>query len=160
MHVPIARLIRLPALCCLVLCGQLQAAPEEKPFAEKKVVLQISDEDAAKQTLVLNVAGNLARHYGPDQVDVEIVAFGPGLRLLFADNPNAGRIDSLAEGSGVRFSACSNGTQGKRVVFGRSVWYSTQERPIDQSMVRIPNSAWAPISVSNWSGFNRHTSWK
>ena len=29
---------------------------DAKPFADKKVVLQISDEDAYKQTLVLNVA--------------------------------------------------------------------------------------------------------
>ena len=73
---------------------------DAKPFAENKVVLQISDEDAYKQTLVLNVASNLIKHYGPDKVDVEIVAFGPGLRLLFADNSNSGRIDSLSTGSG------------------------------------------------------------
>ena len=98
----------LLALVCLGPSGQLWAAPAEKPFAEKKVVLQISDDDASKQTLVLNVASNLIRFYGPDRVDVEIVAFGPGLRLLFADNSNAGRIDNLADNSGVHFSACMN----------------------------------------------------
>jgi hypothetical protein len=98
----------LLALVCLGSSAQLWAAPAEKPFAEKKVVLQISDEDASKQTLVLNVASNLIKFYGPDRVDVEIVAFGPGLRLLFADNSNAGRVDNLAENSGVRFSACMN----------------------------------------------------
>lgn len=82
-------------------------ASEDKPFAEKKIVLQISDPNPFKQTLVLNVASNLVKHYGPDQVDVEVVAFGPGLRLLFADNANAGRIQGLAA-SGVRFSACTN----------------------------------------------------
>ena len=61
---------------------QANAAPEDKPFAEHKVVLQISDADPTKQTLVLNVANNLMKAYGsPDKVDVEIVAFGPGLRL-------------------------------------------------------------------------------
>ena len=53
-------------------------AQEEKPFAENKFVLQISDMDPDKQTLVLNVAGNILKHYGQDQADVEIVAFGPG----------------------------------------------------------------------------------
>jgi uncharacterized protein len=87
----------------------IQAAPAaDKPFAEHKVVLQISDDDPAKQTLVLNVASNVINHYGADKVDVEIVAFGPGLRLLFAENANAGRIGTLAESSGVRFSACEN----------------------------------------------------
>ena len=82
-------------------------AQEEKPFAEHKFVLQISDMDPDKQTLVLNVASNIMKAYGQDQADVEIVAFGPGLRLLFAENSNAGRIDGLTE-SGVRFAACNN----------------------------------------------------
>ena len=86
---------------------QLVAAQEEKPFAEHKFVLQISDMDPSKQTLVLNVAGNILKAYGADQADVEIVAFGPGLRLLFEDNSNAGRIDGLVA-SGVRFFACQN----------------------------------------------------
>lgn len=82
-------------------------AADEKPFAERKVVLQISDNDPSKQTLVLNVASNLIKYYGPDKVDVEIVAFGPGLRLMFADNSNAGRMNGL-NSNGVRFSACDN----------------------------------------------------
>lgn len=87
--------------------GSVSAAPEAKPFAEKKVVLQISDADPTKQTLVLNVAGNLIKHYGADKVDVEIVAFGPGLRLMMAGNSNTGRIQSLST-EGVRFAACGN----------------------------------------------------
>ena len=83
------------------------AASDEKPFADKHVVLQISDPDPFKQTLVLNVANNLLKHYGPDRVEVEIVAFGPGLRLLQSGNSHLTRIDGLS-GQGVRFSACEN----------------------------------------------------
>lgn len=96
----------LVLLCTLLATGTLMAQ-DEKPFAEHKFVLQISDMDPAKQTLVLNVAGNILKAYGQDQADVEIVAFGPGLRLLFDENANSGRIDSLAD-SGVRFFACEN----------------------------------------------------
>ena len=84
-----------------------QAAEEDKPFADKKIVLQISDNDPSKQTLVLNVANNLLKEYGPDKVAIEIVAFGPGVRLFFADNANKGRIKGL-DTSGVKFTACSN----------------------------------------------------
>ena len=38
---------------------QVQAAEDDKPFAEEKIVLQISDPNPFKQTLVLNVASNL-----------------------------------------------------------------------------------------------------
>jgi len=103
----------LIATVLLAVSGLVSAAPPDyKPFAERKVVLQISDQDEYKQALILNVASNLINHYGRDQVDVEIVAFGPGLDLMFADNPNAGRIDSLSSSSGIRFSACDN-TLGK-----------------------------------------------
>ena len=93
-------------LVCVTVAAQA-AEPERNPFAEKHVVLQISDGNADKQTLVLNVATNLIKHYGPDKIDIEIVAFGPGLRVMFAENTNAGRIDDLAK-QGVHFAACNN----------------------------------------------------
>ncbi len=103
------------ALGCLLgvlfaLSAGSAAAAEDmaKPFATHKVVLQISDNNPFKQTLVLNVAHNLLLKYGTDQVAIEVVAFGPGLRLLFKDNPNEQRIASLVQSGGVRFSACNN----------------------------------------------------
>ena len=111
--------------------------PEAKPFAEKKVVLQISDQDAYKQTLVLNVASNLVKHYGPDRVDVEIVAFGPGLRLLFAENSNAARIDGLSEDSGVRFSACENTTRKVTEALGHAPEFNSHAQHVSAGVVRI-----------------------
>jgi intracellular sulfur oxidation DsrE/DsrF family protein len=92
----------------LTLGGLQSAFAADKPFAEKKIVLQISDPNPFKQTLVLNVANNLVKEYGPDKVDIQIVAFGPGVRLLFADNANTGRIKNLVDNAGVGFHACSN----------------------------------------------------
>lgn len=91
----------------LFLAAAATAQAEDKVFAEKKIVLQISDAIPEKQTLVLNVAGNVLSFYGQDKVDIEVVAFGPGLKLLFADNANKARIKSLAD-AGVRFSACAS----------------------------------------------------
>lgn len=82
--------------------------PDEKPFAEAHILLQLSDGDEAVQSRVLNVASNLLKYYGgPDLVDLEIVAFGPGISLLFADSDQRDRISSLAA-NGVRFVACMN----------------------------------------------------
>lgn len=82
-------------------------APLPDTFADNKVVLQISDSDPFKQTLVLNVAANLQRYYDPQNVDIEIVAFGPGVRLMFEGNANTDRINNLIA-NGIRFSACEN----------------------------------------------------
>ncbi len=124
------------ALLLLAVVGQAVHA-EDKPFAEKRVVLQISDSDPFKQTLVLNVASNLIKHYGRDKVDIEIVAFGPGLRLLFKDNANKGRIKGLAENSGVRFSACKNTIRNMSKKLGEPVQLNGHAVPVSAGVVRI-----------------------
>lgn len=101
-----AKVLALLAAVGLMLGGfSAPATAADKPFAQAKVVLQISDPNPFKQTLVLNVAHNLLKHYGQDSVAVEVVAFGPGLRLLMKNNSNSNRIASLSD-AGVRFSAC------------------------------------------------------
>ena len=126
---------------CLVLLLALAAPPsalaqEEKPFAEQKFVLQISDMDPSKQTLVLNVAGNILNAYGQDQVDIEIVAFGPGLRLLFEGNANEDRIESLAA-SGVRFFACQNTINNMSNTLGQPVKINSVASSGKGGIVRI-----------------------
>ena len=125
----------LALICLLLLQGQL-LAQEEKPFADQKFVLQISDMDPFKQTLVLNVAGNILKAYGPDQVDIEIVAFGPGLRLLFKDNNNSDRIDGLAS-SGVRFFACQNTINNMSSTLGEPIKINAHASSGKGGIVRI-----------------------
>lgn len=123
------------ALFCLtsLFAVNVNAANE---FAEAKVVLQISDPNPFKQTLVLNVANNLVKHYGPDRVAIEIVAFGPGLRLLFAENANTDRIQSLV-GNGVKFSACSNTTTNMGKILGHPPELNKNAVTVNAGVVRI-----------------------
>jgi len=124
-------------LFALGLCfTSVQVSAAEKSFADTKVVLQISDNDPFKQTLVLNVANNLVKHYGPDQVDVEIVAFGPGLRLLFAENANKDRIQSLAD-NGVRFAACGNTVRNMSKILGEEPVLNKNATTVSAGVVRI-----------------------
>ena len=108
----------------------------DKPFADTKIVLQISDPNPFKQTLVLNVAGNILKHYGQDRVDLEVVAFGPGLRLLFANNANKARIAALAS-SGVRFSACSNTIRNMTAKLGYEPKLNPVAQRVSAGVVRI-----------------------
>ena len=84
-----------------------QAPLQDKPFAEHKIVLQLSDNDPRKQGLVLSVTSNLMKHYDPDKVAIEIVAFGPGIELLRPENPNRKMVESLVA-QGARFDLCLN----------------------------------------------------
>jgi len=129
----------LSVLFLLITVGfsqQTFAAEDDKPFAEERIVLQISDPNPFKQTLVLNVANNLVKHYGPDKVDVEIVAFGPGLRLLFKDNVNTNRIEGLSS-SGVKFSACKNTIKGMSKKLGHTPELNSNAVAVSAGVVRI-----------------------
>ena len=123
-------------LLLFTLASNIYAANSDKPFAEQKIVLQISDADPTKQTLVLNVATNLIKAYGPDKVDVEIVAFGPGLRLMFDDNHNKGRINGLTD-NGVRFAACSNTMKKMSKKLGKEPTLNSQATVVSAGVVRI-----------------------
>ena len=123
-------------LLLAVAAPQQVLAQEEKAFAEHKFVLQISDMDPSKQTLVLNVANNILKAYGTDQVDIEIVAFSAGLRLLFEDNANAGRIDGLVQ-NGVRFFACQNTINNMSNTLGRPLKINKHASSGKGGIVRI-----------------------
>jgi uncharacterized protein len=75
----------LTALAAFAPLSAQQAAPAagsgsaDKPFAEHHLALQLSDDDAKKQGLVISVANNLLKFYGPDKIAIEVVAFGPGI---------------------------------------------------------------------------------
>ncbi len=85
-----------------------QPAPlPDKPFAEHRIVLQLSDNDPKREGLVLSVANNLIKAYDPDKIAVEVVAFGLGIDLLRVENANRARVESLIA-QGVKFDVCLN----------------------------------------------------
>ena len=82
--------------------------------ARDHVVIQVSDADPAKWNLALNNARNVQEDLGMDNVDVEIVAYGPGLPMLKSDSPVAQRVAS-ATAQGVTLIACENTMKNTKV---------------------------------------------
>lgn len=130
------RSIFLIASSLLFLSAAPHALAADQSMADYKYVLHIDDMDPSKQELTLNNARNLLDAYPPGQVDVEIVAYGPGLRLLFAENANAKRIDSLAQ-SGVKFSACGNTLKGMTKLLGEEPKLNPVATVVPGGIVRI-----------------------
>jgi hypothetical protein len=75
--------------------------------ADTQVVVQVSDADQGKWNLALNNARNLQADLGKENVDVEIVVYGPGIGMLKADSLVANRIQD-ATAAGVKVVACQN----------------------------------------------------
>jgi intracellular sulfur oxidation DsrE/DsrF family protein len=74
---------------------------------KQKVIFQVSDADPAKWNLALNNARNVQSELGKDNVQIEIVAYGPGLDMLRRES----KVDSrLAEAldHNVGLIACEN----------------------------------------------------
>ena len=107
------RLALLWSLLCLsylvpALAGPAAPPQDDKPFAEARIILQLSDADPARQSMVLDVANNLIKHYGgPDSVALQVIAFGPGVSLYDPENSLRPRVESLMV-SGVHFVVCDN----------------------------------------------------
>ena len=72
-----------------------------------KIVIQVSQPDPAAHTIALNMASNLQKLYGMDNIKVEVVAFGRGLGILTPASAEAARVKSMVL-QDVRFSACAN----------------------------------------------------
>ncbi|WP_290679606.1 DsrE family protein [Halothiobacillus sp. 15-55-196] len=108
-----------------------------------RYVLQISDADAQKRGMDLKVAAHLLKYYGKGKVDVEIVAFGPGLKLLLADNnPQAPMIAKLSA-EGVRFSACGNAIHHATQMLGYAPKLVPAARVVPAGIVRVHDLAMA-----------------
>jgi intracellular sulfur oxidation DsrE/DsrF family protein len=113
-----------------------QAPLQDKPFAEHKIVLQLSDNDPRKQGLVISVANNLLKFYDPDKVAVEIVAFGPGIELLRPDNPNRKLVESLVA-QGARVDICLNTVDTIERDTGKRPNYIPAATPVQVGVAQI-----------------------
>ncbi len=79
-----------------------------------QVVIQVSESDPAKWNLALNNARNLQADVGAANIDIELVAYGPGIGMLKADSAVANRIGE-ALGAGVTVVACENTMRGQKL---------------------------------------------
>lgn len=109
---------RLSSLAALALFAALSlAAPAvlaDNAAAKNRVVLQVSDNDPGKWNLALNNARNLQTDLGAQNVEIEIVAYGPGISMLKAESVVGNRIGEALK-SGVNVSACQNTMRGQKL---------------------------------------------
>lgn len=99
-------LASMPAMLGVVAAARPARAQETNPFATHKLVLQLSDASIEKQKLIVSVSNSVLRTW-PETTSIDVVAFGPGVVLLYADSPERVAVDSLVS-EGVRFEICMN----------------------------------------------------
>lgn len=116
-------------------------AKAQHPDAEARYVLQLSSPGAERRAMVLHVAEHILKQYPKGKVDIEIVAFGPGISLLLADNnPLTSLIAKLAK-AGVRFSACGNALHHATQLLNRAPALVPEARVVPAGIVRVHDLA-------------------
>ena len=116
--------------------GTQQAPLQDKPFAEHKIVLQLSESDPKKQGLVISVANNLLKFYDPDKVAIEVVAFGPGIELLRPENSYRKAVESLVA-QGVRVDICLNTVDTLERESGKRPEFIAAATPVQVGVAQI-----------------------
>jgi uncharacterized protein len=111
--------------------------------AKHRVVIQVDQNDADVMNMALNNAKNVIEYYNDkhEDVDVEVVAYGPGLHMLRDDtSPVKDRIKQLKDvsyPSQIVFSACNNTKQGMEKREGHPIPIISQAGIVPAGVVRI-----------------------
>lgn len=108
---------RRTLILALAMTGTLLATgcASTPPTPKPRIVMQVSEGDAPKWNLALNVAANAQKELGADKIQVELVAFGPGVGMLKFDAVTANRVNDAIK-SGVQVVACENSMSAQKLV--------------------------------------------
>jgi uncharacterized protein len=108
-----------------------------------RVAIQIDQNDPQVMNMVLNNATNVIEYYRgkSEDVDVEIVAYGPGMHMLRADtSPVQDRLKHLKEvvsPGKIQFSACNNTKQGMEKAEGHAIPIVPEATIVPAGVVRL-----------------------
>jgi intracellular sulfur oxidation DsrE/DsrF family protein len=120
--------------------ANLKTQVSEKPH---RLLIQVDQNDPAVMNLALNNATNVIEYYRSkgEDVDVDIVTYGPGLHMLRADtSPVKDRIKNLRDyafPSKVQFSACNNTREGMEKKEGHPIDVLTDAVVVPSGVVRL-----------------------
>ncbi|MCB8823489.1 hypothetical protein LJD17_23475 [Microvirga rosea] len=105
------------------------------------VVIQVTEDDPAVMNLALSNAVNVSQHYTEfgDEVEIDIVAYGPGLNMLRDDtSPVKARVKSMAESlPNLTFTACGNTISTLEKAEGKAVPILPQAKIVKTGVAHI-----------------------
>lgn len=144
-----ARLLTVVAALAVGLSFSPQAQAADKTH---RVAFQIDQNDPAVINLVLNNVANMMAYYHDkgEQVQIEVVAYGPGLNMLRADtSPVKDRLKGMAHDSfpsSVAFSACGVTREVMEQKEGHPIAIVPEASIVPSGVVRLTE-----LQESGWS---------
>ena len=106
-----------------------------------RLVLQVNSNEPATMNLALNNATNVDQYYTAlgEKVEIEIVAFGPGLHMLREDtSPVKDRLKAIADkSSAISFKACGNTQENMGKAEDKKIPLVAQATVVKSGVVRL-----------------------
>jgi len=130
----------LPVLAIL---GAVFALSPSVAQAHEKhnIVIHVDDNDPAKMNIALNNAANVDAYYKEkgEEVNIEIVAYGPGLNMLVAGkSPVEERITSFEQNfDNISFKACGNTHKKMSKKAGKEVALVSQAKMVTSGVIHL-----------------------
>ena len=91
-----------------------QLALAQAATAKNRALFQVTDNDPARWNMILNNMQNLREGVGGEPVEIELVAYGPGIHMLKGESSVKQRIAEALK-SGIKVNACQNTMNGMKL---------------------------------------------
>ena len=133
-------LSRFVTIVLLAIALASSARAEGKPH---RVAIQVDQNDPQVMNLALNNATNVIEYYRGknEEVEVDIVTYGPGLHMLRSDTSlvqdRIKRLKELAFPGKIQFSACNNTKQGMEKTEGKAVPIVSEATIVPSGVVQL-----------------------
>jgi uncharacterized protein len=132
-----------PAKSAHLSAGLADKTKAQRSTKAHRLVIQVDQNDPAVMNLALNNATNVIDYYRAkgEDVNVDIVTYGPGLHMLRADtSPVQDRIKTLKDHafpSKVQFSACGNTKENMEKKEGHPITVLSEAVVVPSGVVRL-----------------------
>jgi len=131
---------RFATIALLSMAAASTAFAEGKPH---RIAIHVDQNDPVVMNQALNNATNVIEYYRGrnEEVDVEIVTYGPGLHMLRADTSpvqdRVKRLKDMAFPGKIQFSACNVTKQGMEKTEGHAISILPDASIVPSGVVRL-----------------------
>jgi len=110
------KIILIIVSLCVVLYADTELAEPKPSFDNpRKIIFTITEDSEYALSHILSTANNVLKVYGPENVDMKIVAYSKGIKLLLKENiSRVKRVETLMQYD-VMFIACKNTMRTKNI---------------------------------------------
>jgi uncharacterized protein len=139
------RILLSIALLALIALPAVSQTPQAAPKPKHKVVFELNAQAPSGWDQLFHNVDNVLKIFGGEGVQVEVVFFGKGLRMLLKTNSDyAARLKEAAD-KGVTLAACQNSMRAAKITTEDLFPFAAQVDSGVAELVRKQEAGWSYI---------------